>query len=188
MRARARGWCFRLSGNRLHLTRKRHLAEQLAQRPLSGGGISLWQLALWVACAGAAEALREFLLDLWSHKRLTDKETSTLCWHISRAGGAGVADLGVDPDSRGANHARALERALALKDRRGVGARLCPGSTPLCCGRSSRLRPGGLAEQTVSAACCGHGRPQPAAMALAWHRRCSKVADAECPRWSLEAI
>lgn len=56
--------------------------------------------------------LRAYLHDLWKHKRLTDRELSTLSWWITQAGGVGVEDLSLDPKVRGDNHARVVTRAF----------------------------------------------------------------------------
>ena len=57
-------------------------------------------------------ALRRYILTLWVGSELDNKLVTTLCYFITSAGGAGVADLGLDPALKGRNHARKLKEVL----------------------------------------------------------------------------
>ena len=57
---------------------------------------------------------REDLLYHWTAGALTNKAICTTAWKHTRSGGTGTSDLGVNPSSKGGNHARATRRALGL--------------------------------------------------------------------------
>jgi hypothetical protein len=57
---------------------------------------------------------REDMLDRWTRGGLTNIDICTTAWKHTRSGGTGTSDLGVNPYSKGGNHARAARRALGL--------------------------------------------------------------------------
>ena len=66
----------------------------------------------------AGDLLRQFVLNEYRTRGMSAKLLTTLCWYVTKAGGAGVSDLSVDPDSKGDNHAKHVASALKLrKDR-----------------------------------------------------------------------
>ena len=45
------------------------------------------------------EELRRLLLSKFCEEGMTGADVATICWHVTRAGGQGVADLGLQPSS-----------------------------------------------------------------------------------------
>ena len=39
-----------------------------------------------IGVAGDSEGLRSFILDIWKHKKLSDKDLRTLCYYVTVAG------------------------------------------------------------------------------------------------------
>ena len=67
-------------------------------------------------CETEANELRRFLVDLIVAKRISDKDACLLAHHVTKAGGAGIADLAVDPNSAGENYGRHLIAVLGLRN------------------------------------------------------------------------
>ena len=62
----------------------------------------------------AGYVYREDMLDRWTRGALSNIDLCTTAWKHTRSGGRGTPDLGVNPASKGQNHARAARRALGL--------------------------------------------------------------------------
>ena len=61
------------------------------------------------------QGLREHMIKEWKYGRMTSEAVCTLSWHISRAGGSGVADLALNPKlTKQAEH---LRKALEVKSK-----------------------------------------------------------------------
>ena len=63
----------------------------------------------------AGYVYREDMLDRWTRGALSNIDLCTTAWKHTRSGGRGTPDLGINPASKGQNHARAARRALGLK-------------------------------------------------------------------------
>jgi hypothetical protein len=62
----------------------------------------------------AAIAFRKSYLSRWALGRFSNLELTELSYYATQAGSRGVADLAVNPVSRGRNHARCIRKVLGL--------------------------------------------------------------------------
>jgi len=62
----------------------------------------------------AANGFRFDLIDRFAAGKLDPIDLATIAWRATAAGAEGVADLAVDPNQKGANHARKIRDALGL--------------------------------------------------------------------------
>ena len=65
-----------------------------------------------------AADLRHFVLDQYRTRGMDAKLVATLSHKITNAGGHGVADLALDPEKKGCNHARHIMTRLRLREDR----------------------------------------------------------------------